>query len=86
MYLLSFSQAKVKGGFFMPEVKCNVSNCTYWGEGNNCVADAILVEIDKHANMSVDMSADGSLHGDAAHKDAAHDTAETCCHTFRAKH
>ncbi|WP_155116357.1 DUF1540 domain-containing protein, partial [Paenibacillus larvae] len=20
----------------MPEVKCSVSNCTYWGEGNNC--------------------------------------------------
>jgi Domain of Unknown Function (DUF1540) len=67
----------------MPEVKCNVSNCTYWGEGNNCIADAILVEIDKHANMSVDMSAYGDLLGDAAHKDAAHDAAGTCCHTFR---
>ncbi|KZE68392.1 hypothetical protein AWM68_16060 [Fictibacillus phosphorivorans] len=70
----------------MPEVKCNVSNCTYWGEGNNCVADAILVEIDKHANMSIDMSADGNLHGDAAHKDSAYETAETCCHTFKPKH
>ncbi len=69
----------------MPEVKCNVSNCTYWGEGNNCAADAILVEIDKHANMSVDMSADGNLH-EAAHKDTAYDPAETCCHTFRPKH
>jgi Domain of Unknown Function (DUF1540) len=70
----------------MPDVKCNVSNCTYWGEGNNCIADAILVEIDKHANNSYDMNADGELQGNAAHKDHAHDIAETCCHTFRSKH
>jgi hypothetical protein len=70
----------------MPIVKCNVSNCTYWDEGNNCVAESILVEIDKHANHSYDMSGDGSLLGEAAHKDHAHATAETCCHTFEAKH
>jgi hypothetical protein len=70
----------------MPVVKCNVSNCTYWGEGNNCSADSILVEIDRHANNSFDMSTDGSLQGEASHKDRAGDPAETCCHTFRAKH
>jgi Domain of Unknown Function (DUF1540) len=86
MLLLYFSQAISKGGFFMPEVKCNVSNCTYWGEGNNCIADAILVEIDRHADNSYDMSANGELVGDAAHKDHAHDPAETCCHTFKSKH
>jgi Domain of Unknown Function (DUF1540) len=86
MLLLFLAKLYVKEGFFMPDVKCNVSNCTYWGEGNNCIADAILVEIDKHANNSYDMSADGELRGDAAHKDHAHDPAETCCHTFRSKH
>jgi hypothetical protein len=86
MFLLFLSQAIKKGGFIMPVVKCNVANCTYWEEGNNCIADSILVEIDKHANNSYDMSADGNLHGDASHKDTAHDPAETCCHTFRAKH
>ncbi|WP_230137711.1 DUF1540 domain-containing protein, partial [Peribacillus frigoritolerans] len=23
------------------EVLCNVENCTYWAEGNQCVADSI---------------------------------------------
>ncbi|MCQ6266241.1 DUF1540 domain-containing protein [Fictibacillus sp. WQ 8-8] len=69
----------------MPTVKCNVANCTYWGEGNNCVADAILVEIDKHANNRYDMEASGDLSGDANHKDNADKPAETCCHTFKRK-
>jgi hypothetical protein len=59
----------------MPKVKCNVSNCTYWGQGNNCMADAILVEIDAHSN-SVGMS---------NHQDTAGQSAETCCHTFQSK-
>ncbi|MGE7907213.1 DUF1540 domain-containing protein [Peribacillus sp. NPDC094092] len=25
------------------EVLCNVENCTYWAEGNQCVADSIYV-------------------------------------------
>jgi hypothetical protein len=70
----------------MPVVKCNVSNCTYWSEGNNCHADAILVEIDGHSEENFDMSVDGSLVGEAAHKDKAKSVAETCCHTFHPKH
>ncbi|WP_257345983.1 DUF1540 domain-containing protein [Pseudalkalibacillus decolorationis] len=70
----------------MPTVKCNVSNCTYWAEGNNCHADAILVEIDGHANEEYNMSSDGDLLGEASHKDKAEDVAQTCCHTFRPKH
>ncbi|HEU4753159.1 MAG TPA: DUF1540 domain-containing protein [Armatimonadota bacterium] len=27
----------------MPEVKCTVSNCEYWGEENRCTADQILI-------------------------------------------
>ena len=27
----------------MPEVRCTVSNCSYWDEGNLCSAEAILV-------------------------------------------
>jgi hypothetical protein len=72
----------------MPQtvVKCNVSNCEYWGDGNNCTAEAILVEIDPHADHDYEMDVDGTLHGNAQHKDAAKDIANTCCHTFRAKH
>lgn len=27
----------------MATVRCTVSNCKYWGSGNNCQADQILV-------------------------------------------
>ncbi|WP_349407841.1 DUF1540 domain-containing protein [Pseudalkalibacillus sp. SCS-8] len=70
----------------MPTVKCNVANCTYWGEGNNCQADAILVEIDQHANEDYDMSVTSSIAEEALHRDQARHSAETCCHTFRPKH
>ncbi|WP_338777875.1 DUF1540 domain-containing protein [Metabacillus sp. FJAT-52054] len=25
------------------KIQCEVNNCTYWGQGNNCTADAIYV-------------------------------------------
>lgn len=28
----------------MPEVKCSVNSCVYWGEGNVCTAEAIMVK------------------------------------------
>lgn len=69
----------------MPDtiVKCNVANCVYWGEGNNCKADAILVEIDPHAQNVYQIDSDGSLQGISKHRDQAEDVASTCCHTFR---
>jgi hypothetical protein len=29
--------------FMKLEVLCNVENCTYWAEGDQCVADSIYV-------------------------------------------
>ncbi|HET7628444.1 MAG TPA: DUF1540 domain-containing protein [Bacillales bacterium] len=66
----------------MPIVKCNVSNCVYWEEGNHCNADAILVEIDSHAENSYTMSSSGRLIGAADHRDIAEEVSQTCCHTF----
>lgn len=70
----------------MPSVKCNVSNCEYWEEGNECGADSILVEVDAHAENNYRMTDDGQLIGMAAHMDEAEDAAATCCHTFESKH
>ncbi|AHD06295.1 DUF1540 domain-containing protein [Paenibacillus larvae] len=68
----------------MPEVKCSVSNCTYWGEGNNCKADAIMIEIDEHADA--DFHAEfGGEEFDSEHKDKALNVRNTCCHTFTRK-
>ncbi|WP_100406788.1 DUF1540 domain-containing protein [Bacillus solitudinis] len=68
-----------------PVVKCNVANCTYWGDGNHCQADSILVEIDAHANIDFSMEAGEEPYGKAEHKDKVDHRVETCCHTFRPK-
>lgn len=68
----------------MPEVKCSVSNCTYWDKGNRCGADLIMIEIDKHANAKFDAEFAGESF-DSQHQDAAAASKETCCHTFKPK-
>jgi hypothetical protein len=68
-----------------PLVKCNVANCTYWGEGNRCQAESILVEIDSHATQDFSMEAGEEPYGKAEHRDHADKKAQTCCHTFREK-
>jgi hypothetical protein len=67
-----------------PLVKCSVSNCTYWGQGNNCNADVIMIEVDKHANVDFNAEFAGEAF-DSEHKDKAANTAGTCCHTFTPK-
>lgn len=66
----------------MPVVKCSVSNCTYWGSGNICTADAIMVEIDRHARASFREEI-GEIQVDSGHKDVAQSSSDTCCHTFK---
>ncbi|HUC93168.1 MAG TPA: DUF1540 domain-containing protein [Paenibacillus sp.] len=68
----------------MPEgVKCSVSNCTYWGEGNKCVANSIMIDIDKHA--SADYSSEFAEGLGTDHRDTAKNASVTCCHTFEQK-
>ncbi|MGO0062258.1 DUF1540 domain-containing protein [Brevibacillus fluminis] len=68
----------------MPVVKCSVANCTYWGEGNNCNADSIMVEVDAHANANYKTEF-ASESGNTNHQDAAKNSAQTCCQTFKPK-
>lgn len=65
------------------EVKCSVSNCSFWGRGNNCQAPAIMVDLDPHANYNAEMG--NELGIDTEHQDLAAESAETCCRTFRPK-
>ncbi|MEX2462424.1 MAG: DUF1540 domain-containing protein [Paenibacillaceae bacterium] len=68
----------------MPEVKCSVANCNYWSDGNNCVANEIMIDVDKHANTSFNAEfADESFAVD--HQDKAVKVKDTCCHTFEQK-
>jgi hypothetical protein len=69
----------------MPQgVKCSVSNCTYWAQGNNCSATAIMVDVDSHAGANYREEI-GEIGVSSTHKDQASSSSETCCHTFKAK-
>ncbi|WJH33049.1 DUF1540 domain-containing protein [Paenibacillus sp. CC-CFT747] len=67
-----------------PYVKCSVANCTYWGEGNNCKADAIMIDIDKHSQAQYNEEFAGESF-DTDHQDHASSASVTCCHTFEPK-
>ncbi|MNN89619.1 hypothetical protein D3C81_2074600 [compost metagenome] len=68
----------------MPDVKCAVSNCTYWNKGNNCGAARIMIEVDQHANAKFDAEFAGEGF-DTEHQDLASNVKNTCCHTFKPK-
>lgn len=68
----------------MTEVKCSVSNCAYYKEGNRCGADLIMIEIDKHAAKTFDAEFAGESF-DSGHQDQAWTSRATCCHTFKPK-
>lgn len=68
----------------MPIVKCSVSNCEYWTEGNQCNADAIMIEVDAHANAKFNTEFAGESF-DSEHQDQAVAASATCCHTFEPK-
>ncbi len=67
----------------MPQgVKCSVSNCAFWKQGNNCNAEQIMIDIDQHASAHYDTEfAEDGLSSN--HKDLAENSSVTCCHTFR---
>jgi len=68
----------------MPAVKCSVSDCNYWAQGNLCSAETILIEIDKHANANLNEEFAGEGF-EPNHKDTAKIASATCCHTFEPK-
>ncbi|WP_147534624.1 DUF1540 domain-containing protein [Bacillus marasmi] len=64
------------------EVSCAISNCTFYGKGNVCTADKIMVELDQHANYDTEFS---SELGEKNHIDKANSSTQTCCKTFKPK-
>jgi hypothetical protein len=67
------------------DVKCSVSNCTYWKTGNDCTAPAIMVTVDQHGNSSFKEEIANEIAVDLSHMDTARNSAHTCCHTFKPK-
>jgi hypothetical protein len=69
------------GVIFMPKgVKCSVADCSYWAKGNQCHADQIMIDVDKHANSDYSAEFADGLGSD--HRDIAGNAAATCCHTY----
>jgi len=63
------------------EVKCSVSNCYFYREGNNCGAPAIMIEVDQHSFSNEEFSDEFGIQTD--HTDKVHTSKNTCCRTFR---
>lgn len=66
------------------EVYCTVNNCDYWGKGNHCFAEKILITNDAAADQwpdSVDAPVAGTLPFTPAQTCMA-----TACKTFRPRH
>ncbi|AQS55450.1 MAG: DUF1540 domain-containing protein [Novibacillus thermophilus] len=66
----------------MPEVYCSVANCFFWAEGNKCDADAIMVEVNEHADHRFNEEVGGEM-VHTSHQDYAKHSRDTCCHTFK---
>ncbi|ENQ3105136.1 DUF1540 domain-containing protein [Bacillus cereus] len=71
----------------MPEVRCSVSNCSFWGQGNFCQATAIFVQPDSQEDThSEDESYTDTILSGQAVESSATTSVETCCHTFQPEH
>jgi hypothetical protein len=64
------------------EVSCAISNCTFYGQGNVCTAEKIMVELDNHSRYDTEMSSELT---EKNHIDEAGNSKETCCKTFKPK-
>ncbi|ENQ3077547.1 DUF1540 domain-containing protein [Bacillus multifaciens] len=71
----------------MPEVRCSVSNCSFWGQGNFCQATAIFVQPDsQESTHSEDESYTDTILSGQTIDSSATTSVETCCHTFQPKY
>lgn len=62
----------------MPQVRCTVSNCLFWDEGNRCGADEILIVSDRITQLDDDTMEIGDIGYTPVSV-----SSETCCKTFR---
>ncbi|MGG0645790.1 DUF1540 domain-containing protein [Bacillus mycoides] len=71
----------------MPEVKCSVSNCSFWGQGNLCQASAIVVQPDAQEASQIENSSytNATLTNETLESSVT-TSVETCCHTFKPKY
>ena len=66
----------------MPNIRCTVSNCEYWGQNNYCRADQILVTAPESPLQVADKHGVGA---EQLRATPARNLQDTCCYTFDAK-
>lgn len=66
------------------QVSCAVSNCVFHAKGNFCGAEKIAIDMDKRIDNKHDaeFASDFEL---SMSKEAASQSSDTCCKTFRSK-
>lgn len=79
----------------MPNVRCSVDSCHYWGEGDVCTADEIWVKNNMEEDVDDEIGTGrgdmevgdlGSLNREGRRRvvhTSARTSAETCCETMR---
>jgi hypothetical protein len=72
------------------DVKCKVSSCHYWGHGDICEADSILVDYNKDHSFrmeigSLDTGQGAGRSSATTGSEKATKSEETLCKTFRPK-
>ncbi|MBE7104733.1 DUF1540 domain-containing protein [Bacillus cereus] len=71
----------------MPEVRCSVSNCSFWGQGNFCQASAIVVQPDaQEAAQTENNSYTSATLTNETLDSSVTTSVETCCQTFKPKY
>jgi Domain of Unknown Function (DUF1540) len=77
---------KVKEAVIMPEIRCSVANCNYWGQGNFCQASSIIVQTEAYEySNDYDQKIENAVLEGELTSSASH-SGETCCHTFFPKY
>jgi len=61
----------------MSKINCTVNSCTYWGKGDICEADAIMVRNNKGSADNMEIGTMGGM--------SPGTSAETMCETFKPK-
>ncbi|WP_379970146.1 DUF1540 domain-containing protein [Ectobacillus sp. sgz5001026] len=67
----------------MPDVRCAVSNCSFWGQNNYCQANSIIVKPESQSYTSEQNLFESSILNGMMIESAITTSSETCCQTFR---
>ena len=61
----------------MARFECSVDSCTYWGKGNVCQADSIMVQNNRGQANDMEIGTMGETEAETS--------AETMCETYKPK-